>query len=128
MIETIVFPDAVEIVCDELRTRLATVTVTSQVPTSRSSDTSFVRVTRVGGVRRNLVTDEATLTVEAWAPTEQAAHDLNQLCRAYLYAMPGGGSVYRVTEIGGPAFLPDPDSDQPRVSFTAAVATKGAAV
>jgi hypothetical protein len=124
-IEAIVFPDAVEIVCDELRDRLDDVHVGSMVPTTRP--TTFVRVMRVGGVRRNLVTDEATITVEAWAATEQAAHDLSQLCRAHLYAMPGGGSVYRVTEIGGPAFLPDPDSDLPRFSFTAAVATVGAA-
>lgn len=123
MIEAIVFPDAVELVCDELRARLDTVHVGSQVPTTRP--TSFVRVTRVGGVRRSLVADEATLTVESWASTEQAAHDLNQLCRAYLYAMPGDGFVYRITEIGGPAFLPDPDSDQPRFSFTAAVVTRG---
>jgi hypothetical protein len=126
VIEAIVFPDSVELVCDELRTRLATVHVGSQVPTTRPA--TFVRVTRVGGVRRNLVTDEATLTVEAWAASEQAAHDLAQLCRAYVYAMPGQSDVRRVTEISGPAFLPDPESEQHRFSMTVAVAAVGAAV
>ena len=125
MIETIVFPDAVELVCDHLRTLLAPTPVVSRVPTTRPA--TFVRVQRVGGVRRNLVTDEPTLTVEAWAATEQAAQDLSQLARAHIYAMPGGGDVYRVTEIGGPVLLPDPLSDQPRYSFTVAVATVGTA-
>lgn len=126
MIETIVFPDAVSIVCDHLRTELSPTPAVSRVPTTRPD--TFVRVQRVGGVRRNLVTDEATLTVEAWAATEQAAHDLSQLARAHVYAMPGDGDVYRVTEISGPSLLPDPLSDQPRYSFTVAVATVGAAV
>jgi hypothetical protein len=131
VIETIVFPDAVEIVCDHLRSELpdhgyTAIQVVSAVPTTRPA--MFVRVDRVGGVRRNLVTDEPTLTVETWAATDQAAHDLSQICRALLYAMPGGGSVYRVTEFSGPARLPDPLSDSPRYSFTAAVAVVGAAV
>jgi hypothetical protein len=126
VIETIVFPDAVQLVCDHLRTRLATIPVGSQVPTDRPA--TFVRIVRVGGVRRNLVTDEATLTIEAWAATEQAAHDLSQLARAYVHAMLGGGDVYRVTEFSGPALLPDPLSDLPRYSFTVAIATVGGAV
>lgn len=126
MIEPIVFPDAVEVVCDHLRTELDPTPVVSRVPTTRPA--AFVRVMRVGGVRRNLVTDEATLTVEAWAASEQAAHDLAQLARAHIYAMPGDGDVYRVTEFSGPALLPDPLSDQPRYSLTVAVATVGAAV
>ena len=121
MIEAIVFPDAVELVCDHLRIQLAPTPVVSRVPTTRPA--AFVKVTRVGGVRRNLVTDEPTLTIEAWAATEQAAHDLSQLARAHVYAMPGDGDVYRVTEFSGPALLPDPLSDQPRFSFTVAVAT-----
>ena len=120
MIEVIVFPDAVQLVCDHLRTQLAPTPVVSRVPTTRPA--SFVKVERVGGVRRNLVTDEPTLTVEAWAATEQAAQDLCQLARAHIYAMPGDGQVYRVTEIGGPVLLPDPLSDQPRYTFTVALA------
>ena len=124
-IETIVFPDAVQLVCDHLRAALTPTPVVSRVPTTRPA--SFVRVRRVGGVRRNLVTDEPTLTVEAWAASEQAAHDLSQLARAHIYAMPGGGDVYRVTEFAGPALLPDPLSDQSRFTFTVSVATVGEA-
>lgn len=126
MIETIVFPDAVALVCDHLRTRLSPTPVVARVPATRPA--AFIRIQRVGGVRRSLVADEATLTVESWAATEQAAHDLSQLARAHIHAMPGGGDVYRVTEFSGPALLPDPLSDQPRYSLTVAVVTVGAAV
>lgn len=127
MAELVVFPDAVAIACTYLTDELAGTAATSRVPFTRPDE--FVTVRRVGGVRRNLVVDEATLAVEAWAATDEDAHDLAQRCRALLHALPGqsvnGSFVYRVDEVGGPASLPDPDSDQPRYTFTAALAARG---
>ena len=39
---------------------------------------------------------------------------------------PTSTPVYRVTEFAGPAYLPDPDSTHDRLTFTVAVALRGA--
>lgn len=126
--EVIVFPDAAAIVIGHLAGELDP-PVLPRIPNPRPD--TFVTVQRVGGPRRNLVTDAATLAIEAWAPTEEAAHDLAQLARGHVAAMVGdlfaGVPVYRVDEFSGPQLLPDPTSDQPRYTFTVAVATRGAA-
>ena len=132
MNEVIVFPDIVMALCTWLRTELAArgpaIPVGTDVPKPRPD--KFVTLRRVGGVTRNLVTDSATVSFEAWAPAEEDAHDLAQLVRALVLASPRSTSltVYRVDEFAGPASLPDPDSDQPRFTFTAAVSYRGAAV
>ena len=75
-------------------------------------------------------TERAQVTVEAWAASEQAAHDLSQTVRAVLHAARGdieGVRIYRVEEVAGPGYLPDPLSDQPRYSFTALITARGAA-
>jgi hypothetical protein len=126
--EVIVFPDAVGVVVEFLSDEVGG-HVGSVVPPERP--TQFIVVQRVGGVRRNLVTDAATLTVECWAEPEhpENAHDLAQYARAVLHTMPGqvidGVTVYKVDEIAGPAYLPDPASDQPRYSFTVSVTVRG---
>jgi hypothetical protein len=84
---------------------------------------------RVGGVRRNEVTDEPMLTVEAWAPTHQEAQDLCALCRALIHSLPGTVQsdvpIYRVTDVSGPQLLPDELSAQPRYTCTLTVALRG---
>lgn len=132
--ETIVFPDATLAAVTALRAGLtaqsSTATVGTRVPNPRPG--LFVTVRRLGGVRRNLVTDSAQLTVECWGTTEQTAHDLAQLCRGIVHAArgtdQGGTVVYYVAEIGGPALLPDPDSDQARYVATYEIGTRGTAV
>lgn len=127
---TVVFRDAEQIVGEHVRTALATVDVYSKVPAARTPADTFVLIRRVGGVARNVVTDEATLAVEAWAPTKPEAHDLIQTVRALIHEMPTTGPtatpVYRVTEFAGPAYLPDPDSTHDRLTFTVSVALRGA--
>ena len=122
----VLFPDATFVVVSHLTDAL-TVPVYSQVPSSRPA--SFVVVRRVGGVRRNEVTDEPMLTIECWAMKPEQAADLAATARAHVDAMAGetieGTAVYRVTDIAGPAFLPDPDSDMPRYSFTVSAAMRG---
>lgn len=126
MIEPILFPAADTLVIDYLGSVL-TPTVHGKVPDPRPAE--FVTVQNTGGARRNLVTDGAQLTVEAWAETDTDAHDLAQLARAYLNALVGesldGVAIYRVDEVSRPVPLPDP-SEQPRYSFTSVVALRGA--
>ena len=101
--------------------------VRTRVPNPRPAE--FVRVERLGGTRRNVVTDEALISVEAWAATEQDAHDLAQLARGWLHAAQGStvagfGTVYRVDELGGPAHSPDPESGQERFTFSVQLALR----
>jgi hypothetical protein len=127
--EVVVFPDAVYEVASYLAAKLAargnTAPVVSRVPDPRPA--AFVRVLRTGGPRRNLVVDDAQITVEAWALTDEAAQDLAQLCRGILLASPGDGLIRDVDEVGGPGLQPDPDTDTPRYVFTHVVALRGSA-
>lgn len=133
MAEVVVFADVVEAFTgylrDELDDRGWTVTVATQVPTSRPAQ--LVRVLRTGGVHhpdQNVPVEQAQLTVECWAATQATAHDLSQLSRALVYASRGVvDGVSRVEEVSAPAYLPDPLSDQPRWTFTVLVTWRGAA-
>ena len=130
MTQLIVFPDAVELVADLLRTALTPTPVVARVPNPRPA--SFVTVSRTGGTRRNDVVDDATITVHAWyAGSEEAAHDLAQQARAWLHATVGqpvnGVVVYRCDELAGPYLNPDPVSEVVRYTFSVQVAVRGAA-
>lgn len=129
----IVFPDAEQISIDYLRAeldaRLNDTHVGNRIPDPRPA--ALVQCRRLGGPRRNLVADNPQIGVECWADTEAEAHDLAQLCRGLLLAMPGhtvdGVAVYRVDEFAGPVNLPDPLSTQPRYTFTVQISLRGAA-
>lgn len=132
--ETIVFPDVEAMLVAHLGTELSargdTATVHTAVPKDRPG--RFVIVPRVGGVARNIVIDEATIATESFAKTEGRAHDLCQLVRALMRAMAGqvigGVTVGAVNDVGGPAKLPDPVSQQPRYIYTASVQTRGTSI
>lgn len=83
---------------------------------------SWVRVVRVGGVKRNLVTDSPMLTLECWGPNEVVAEELAMEVADILENAPGGYVPYMTgdggtaeawisghNEIGGPASNKDPD-------------------
>lgn len=131
MTDPIRFPDAVAVVVDYLTTELAArgddATVTSKVPDPRPD--RLVRVSRTGGPRTSLVSDGAQISVECWDLLEEDAQDLAQTCRALLLVMRGtvqsGVAVYRVSELGGPALLPDPLSNAPRYVFSQQVQMRG---
>jgi hypothetical protein len=134
VIEVIVAPDTVKLLCDYLRDELddrgyTDIHVGVEVPTSRPD--RFVRLRRTGGTKLNLVVDDAQVTVEAWGESPAVAHDLAQMCRALIHAADseelGGVQVYRIAEVAGPADLPDPVSDQSRYSATYLVAVRCAA-
>lgn len=124
--DTIVFGDAVSLAVGHLG-GLLTVPVRGAVPNPRPAE--FVTIRRIGGPRQTMVSDNAMLSIEAWAKSEAAAHDLAQLTRAHIYAMQGavvaGVQVYGVVEVGGPAALPDPLSEQPRYTFAVQLAYRG---
>lgn len=132
--ERILFPDAAATVIGALNTQLpafgfTAVPVRSRVPAQRPA--RFVRVFRTGGPRANIVTDGAQLTVEAWSTSDVEAHDLAQAARAIVGGLEGtvtgGVTVCTVDEFSGPAFLPDPTSDQSRFTWTTSVNVRGVA-
>jgi hypothetical protein len=90
--------------------------VSVTIPPQRPAE--FVIVPRIGGSRRDLVTDSVTIGLEAWAQTPSAALVLCQLVRGAIFALPGqtisGLTVYRVQELVGPRLAADPDSGIPR--------------
>lgn len=128
MPDVVIMPDAERVVVDHLN-GILTEPVSTTVPNPRPP--VFLVVRRVGGPRLNLVADNAMLTVEAWAPGQTAAKALLALARGHIHAMRGmvvgGVPVYGITETGGPAFLPDPDSTQPRYTMTLQVSMRGSA-
>lgn len=126
------FPDAAALVLDELRAALPAIVgrpvpVGNRVPSPRPE--RFVVARRMGGTRETLITEVAHLAVECWATSAQDADDLAQAARTVIFAMAhrviAGVRVYRVEDIGGPADVPDPLSDQPRYSFAVAVTVRG---
>lgn len=129
MAEVIVFADLEAELVTHLSSTLG-VPVSTRVPTERPE--SFVRVTRVGGTRRDRFRDAGMVVVDCWADTSPAAAELAQLARAHVYNLPDaeglGVTVYRVQEVGGVMNNPDPDSSSPRYTFTAQVTYRGEAL
>lgn len=128
--EQIVFPDPVAaLVADLSIPGYADVPVVGRIPNPRPS--RFVRALRIGGPRRDIVADNAMLTIEAWAESDAQSALLAQATRAAVNALAGtvlgGAAVYEVTELSGPANLPDPDSSQSRHTWTVEIAMRGAA-
>ncbi|MER8067193.1 hypothetical protein ABTZ59_02605 [Streptomyces sp. NPDC094034] len=128
----VVMPDAVAVVTGYLRDVLKahgqTVPVVSRIPSPRPS--AFVRVQRIGGTQQTPVSDRPRLDIHCWAESESAAHDLAALTRALLGDIPGvrdGVTVYRVSEVGGPMWLPDDQTSTPRYAFAVEIHMRGCA-
>lgn len=132
--ERIRFPSAVTAVVGALNAQLsafgyAGVPVRTKVHNPR--DARFVLVRLTGGPRVNLVVRAVQLTIEAWSNSDTDAEDLAETASAIVSGLQGtvtgGVTIYGVTEFAGPAFLPDPDSEQSRYTFTTSVSVRGAA-
>lgn len=123
------FPDGVAVVRAYLHEQLAArgmgVPVGTRVPSPRPA--RFVRLERIGGTRVDRITDRPRIDVQCWGDSEESAHDLAQLARALLHAMPGwrGAVAYDVAEVGGPNNLPDAESGQPRYVIAVEVSLRG---
>ena len=128
----VLFADIEQLLCTWLPAQLAargfTVPVGTRVPNPRPA--SFLRVLAVGGARRNLVADQPTVAIEAWAPTEAAASALARTARAVIESAAGlvidGVTVHRSRDFSSPVNLPDPVSAQCRYTFTGTMIISGA--
>lgn len=128
--DVVVFPDAVAAVTSYLSGALG-VPTSKRIPNPRPAE--FYRVFRAGGTSRDVVIDDATIVVEAWAPSDEEADDLAQLARGHLLAIAGhtlddGTLVYGATEVAAPADLPDPVSAQSRSTATYQVRVRGVSI
>lgn len=122
----VVFPDAVLVVIDYLRSRLPGTPTYSRVPEARPAE--FIRVERIGGQRRTLITDRPRVDIHCWSDSEENAEALMARVRAYTLAMAGrrgSTTVYDVAEVGGPQWIPDEASGQPRYAFALEFTTRG---
>lgn len=127
----VLFPDATAVVIDHLTDTLPdygeSCPIHKNTPDPRPS--RFVQVFRTGGPRHNLVVDGAQLTIECWADTAAEAADLASLVRAALLAVRsdvvGTVTFYKVDELAGPADLPDPLSQQARMTWSVIAFVRG---
>lgn len=78
----------------------------------------LIRILRVSGSRpwpRHI--DIARVQIDAWAATKRDAWIIVDAALGALHALPGihdEGVVVAVEDAAGPAWVPDPDTDQPR--------------
>lgn len=103
--------------------------VHGRVPNPRPA--RFVTVVRTGGFTRDRVVFNATHLFEAWGPDDDAASDLADQAYGLMHAITGRHhdvTFYGVDEIGGPANLPDLESDQARFVFTLAIRARSTAI
>jgi hypothetical protein len=125
--DPITFPEMTALVALHLVDQIEDPVYAYRLPEARPA--RFVFVVRTGGPRRNIVTDQAQITVESWAETDEDAANLGQQVRGILNALPGtsieGVPIYRVDEASGLADLPDPVSSQPRTTQTFSIAARG---
>lgn len=128
--EVIAFPDAEAVLVTYLKTKIAGVSISTKIPDPRP--TKLIKVTRVGGSKLRLNADSPMLAFECWGSTSVEASALCRQARAYVDAMAGetvnGVWVFKVREVGGPVYFPDPDTALPRYQFSVAIDMKGVAL
>lgn len=98
------------------------------IPNPRPDAFIRVRLTGPGKGRTDPCVDTAGVTVECYADRVDSANDIAQEARGVILAMRGatvdGCPIYRVEDGGHPVELPDPLTDQPRFTFTAAIGVR----
>lgn len=137
MMETILFPDAID-VC---RTYLAEALVAqgdtqTHVGSRLSSDSRNVVLNLVDASIASLVIQTSTVRADCWVDEtygQEEAQTLGQLARGLLGAMRGtvqnGVTVYRIDDASsGLADLPDPISGKARYSFHFTISMRGSAL
>lgn len=136
-IPVVIFPDVTALLIAYLKaefvTRSITTSVLSEVPDP--IHTSMVIVSRTGGQRANLVSDNPLMTFESWdnsqdGTAKEKAHDLSQLVRGLIFSIKAttvnGYPFYRIEDFTGPQLQPDPDHlDTARYVATMSVAVRG---
>lgn len=123
------FPDSVLTAMEYIRTVIPGTLVCSRIPSPLPGE--FVRVERIGGLRKSLVTDRPRINVECWGATEKASQDLMADVRGYVLVMAGkrgDTTVYDVEEVSGPMWLPDSATSHPRYAFAVEFSARGSAL
>lgn len=129
----VVFPDIRTALINRIKEEAAhfgypALEVQAKIPADRPD--MFVTVYRTGGPATQLVIDLAQITIECWAPTDVAAHDLAQVVRGIIHACRnqrfGGVQIYSVDELSGPQDLPDPNAaHQARWTWSMQIGSRG---
>ena len=122
----VAYPDAEFTVGSYLKSSLPSLVVVDERPAALPAE--FVRIERIGGARRSVVTDRPRVDVQCWSHSKESAWDLLVLVRAHILAMAGQRGttrVYDVSEVGGPQWLPDNESSKPRYAFAVEFSTRG---
>lgn len=133
MIPPVIFPDVRKSVIDGVRAALAgrpepvaaNVYVGGDVP-PQDRRTRMVTARLDGGARLDGARESVRLGINVWATSESDAHDLAQLVRAILWALPDGKPIVAITDSSGPYVVPD-QSTQPHMYLSVEVIVRGAA-
>ena len=120
----ITFPDTLSLVVLHMRPLLAPAKVaTSLVGWKRPEP--CVQFTRTGGSARGLF-DAVDLQVDVRAETLDDTQAFTSLARKHLANLPNAlDEVKMVAETGGVTWLPDPEDNQPRMTWTVAIRVMG---
>lgn len=112
-------PDAEMVAVTLLRERLG---VPVYITPPRDIPSTYVRITRLGGVRRNEVTDAALIGVNCYSKSRCTAAKLANEARAVLDGSAGekvhDAGIRFWREVAGPVNYPQPDVDRVRYQFT----------
>jgi hypothetical protein len=120
----IIFPDVELWAVGYLRTALASHGYPGMfVSNKRETQATAVWVRRDGGPTLDVVREAPRLSVNVFAPTEQAVTDLARTVSALLRAAPDGSPVLRVTQTLGPSPIAD---SSPRRFMTFEITVRGA--
>ena len=83
---------------------------------------TYVRITRLGGVQRNLVTDSALIGVNCYSRRRSEAAELANKTRLILRDSSGtkthNAGIRFWREVSGPVNYPQPDVDRTRYQFS----------
>ena len=109
---------------------VAPVKVLTRVPTDRPDE--FVRLSRVGGTVRDVITDRPWVVFECWSKSDYDAAILARTVRAYVFDLVqtqiGDAWVRAVDEVGGLQAFPDPESGQARYQFSVQFDVRGTVI
>lgn len=136
MDEVILFGDIEAALIAYLRTELATRGDTAEVhgdgfrpSSSQKRPDRLVVVKRLGGVKRNLVTDGANIDIHCYDPDDPRA--LAETVRGIIHATRGetvgGLLIHRIDEYSGPSKVPNMPSANPRYTFAMTIQYRGSA-
>lgn len=142
MSTAVLFPDAEKVTIMWLRSAFLNrtepfatdVTVWQRFPDADAPQPALpkIRIRRNGGLRLDLITEEARIDVQVWHRTDYLRSELARLTRALLHLAAGhvvdGVPVYYVIDFTGPFTAPDPADDATEiVQFSVDLRLRGTA-